>query len=204
MKKATFLRNNEMFYIEHNGMPGVGTLETRDEDVLTIRVGGKGYTVDDSYEYSESNGSVTYNKPAWKSSFTIRFLELSDADKLFPGSIKTFNDIESLTLSAQEALLSDGYQADKPATDIVSFTVDNNNNVLELIKTTDDGDIFYRSSNDWVMVGQDEEIPTIFDQIVIDVDDVEIENAIKLWDESELTGKDISYEEIRPLASINQ
>lgn len=193
-----------MFYIEHNGEPGVGTLETRNEDSLTINVGGKGYMVDDSYEYKESQNSVTYNKPAWQSSFTIRFLELSDAEKLFPDSIKTFNDIESLTLSAQEALLSDGQQVEPAPTDVISFTVDNNNNVLELIKTTADGDIFYRSGNAWVMVGQDEDIPTIFDQTVIDVDKVEVDNALKLWDESETTGKDISYEEIRPLASINQ
>lgn len=204
MKKANFLRNNMMFYIEHNSEPGVGKLETRNEDFLVINVGGKGYTVDDTYQYSEANGSVTYNKPDWKSSFTIRFLELSDAEKLFPNSIKTFNDLESLTLSAQEALLSDGYQVDNEPTDIISFTVDDNNNVLELIKTTTSGDIFYRSNDEWVMVGQDEEIPTIFEQIVIDVDQNEIENALKLWDESETTGKDIAYNEIRPLASINQ
>lgn len=204
MKKADFLHNNIMFYIEHNGEPGVGKLETRNENYIMVNVGGKSYIVDDSYEVSETNNSVTYNKTEWKSSFTIRNLELSDADRLFPNAIKTFNDIESLTLSAQEALLSDGYQVDKEPTDIISFTVDNNNNVLELIKTTTDGDIFYRAENSWVMVGQDEDIPTIFEQIVIDVDKTEIENALKLWDESEVTGKDISYDEIRPLASIVQ
>lgn len=204
MKKAAFLSNNILFYIEHNGMPGVGTLETRNNNFIGIKTGGKVYTVDDSFQYSESNDSVTYNKPEWQSSFTIRFLELSDSEKLFPDSIKTFNDIESLTLTAQEALLADGYKIDEPQGEIVSFTVDNNNNVLELIKTTEAGDILYRSDGNWVMVGQDEDIPTIFDQQLIDVDKNEIDNALKLWDESETTGKDISFDEIRPLASIDQ
>lgn len=204
MRKAPFLNNKELFFIEHNGIPGVGKLEVRNENFITIKVGGKGYQVDENYEVTETSNSITYNNIEQKSSFTIRFLELSDADKLFPDAIKTFNDIDSLTLTAQEALLSDGFAVEPEPTDIISFTVDDNNNVLELIKTTVDGDIFYRSAAGWVMVGQNEDIPTIFDQKVIDVDTNEIESATNLWDEAESLGKELAYDEIRPFAGIVQ
>lgn len=204
MRKANFLTSNMLFYIEHNGLPGVGMLDTADPESIMIRTGGRAYLIDDSFEFSENSDSVTYNNPNTRSSFMIRFLELSDADTLFPNTIKTFNDIDSLTLSAQEALMADGMKPAAESADVYSFTIDNNNNVLELIKTTTAGDILYRTNGDWVMVGQDEEIPTIFDQTVIDIDNTELDNAIKMWDESETTGKDISYDEIRPLASITQ
>lgn len=204
MRKANFLTSNMLFYIEHNGEPGVGMVDTADPESIMIRTGGQGYRIDSTFEFSETSDSVTYNKPEYKSSFTIRFLELSDAGKLFPNSIKTFNDIDSLTLSAQEALMASGYEQTDESAETVSFTIDDNNNVLELIKTTAAGDILYRANGSWVMVGQDEEIPTIFDQKLIDVDSIEVENATIVWDDAESTGKDISYEEIRPFASINQ
>jgi len=204
MRKANFLTSNMLFYIEHNGEPGVGMVDTADPESIMIRTGGQGYLINDTFEFSETSDSVTYNKPEWNSSFMIRFLELSDAEKLFPNSIKVFNDIDSLTLSAQEALMASGYEPTDEAAETVSFTIDDNNNVLELIKTTVAGDILYRANGNWVMVGQDEDVPTIFDQKLIDIDAIEIDNAIAVWDDTESTGKDISYEEIRPFASIKQ
>lgn len=204
MRKANFLTSNMLFYIEHNGEPGVGMVDTADPESIMIRTGGRGYLIDSSFECSETSDSVTYNKSEYNSSFMIRFLELSDAEKLFPNSIKTFNDIDSLTLSAQEALMASGYEQTNENAETISFTVDSNNNVLELIKTTGAGDILYRANGSWVMLGQDEEMPTIFDQKLIDVDAIEIENATAVWDDAETTGKDISYEEIRPFASISQ
>lgn len=204
MRKANFLTSNMLFYIEHNGIPGVGMVDTADPESIMIRTGGRAYHIDDSFEATETSDSITYNKPETRSSFLIRFLELSDAEKLFPNTIKTFNDIDSLTLSAQEALMADGMKPAEAASEVYSFTIDDNNNVLELIKTTEAGDILYRAGGNWVMVGQDEEVPTIFDQVLIDIDKIEIDNAIKLWDESENTGADISYDQIRPLASIQQ
>ncbi len=204
MRKANFLTSNMLFYIEHNGQPGVGLVDTADPNSIMIRTGGRGYVIDDSFEVTETSNSITYNKPEMKSSFMIRFLELSDSDSLFPNAIKMFNDIDSLTLSAQEALMADGMKPTEENVETYSFTVDTNNNVLELIKTTVAGDILYRSNNDWVMVGQDEEMPTIFDQKLIDIDKIEIETATALWDQKEVNGEDISYEEIQPLASITQ
>src|SRR5215217_7431212 len=99
MRKANFLTSNMLFYIEHNGEPGVGMVDTADPESIMIRTGGQGYLINDTFEFSETSDSVTYNKPEWNSSFMIRFLELSDAEKLFPNSIKVFNDIDSLTLS---------------------------------------------------------------------------------------------------------
>ena len=204
MRKSNFLKSNMLFYIEHNGLPGVGMTDTADSESIMIRTGGRGYLIDDTFEMSETEDSVTYNKPEWQSSFTIRFLKLSDAEVLFPNSIKTFNDIDSLTLSAQEALMASGYEQADVAAETYSFTVDNNNNVLELIKTTEAGDLLYRTNGNWVMLGQDEEAPTIFDQKLIDVDKLEVENATAVWDDAEATGKDISFEEIRPFAGITQ
>lgn len=204
MRKANFLKSNMLFYIEHNGDPGVGIIDTADPESIMIRTGGRAYHIDSSFEATETSDSITYNKPEWNSSFTIRFLELSDAKSLFPNSVKTFNDIDSLTLSAQEALMADGMKPAEEAGEVYSFTIDDNNNVLELIKTTPAGDILYRSNGAWIMVGQDEEIPTIFDQKLIDIDKTELETATNMWDESMETGKDVSYEDIRPLASITQ
>lgn len=204
MRKANFLTSNMLFYIEHNGEPGVGTVNTADPQSLMIETGGRAYRIDNTFECTEGTDSVTYNRPGISSSFMIRFLELSDAEVLFPNSIKIFNDIDSLTLSAQEALMASGYEPTDESVETVSFTIDDNNNVLELIKTTQAGDILYRTNGAWTMVGQDEEIPTIFDQKLIDVDKIEIENATAVWDDAETTGKDISYEEIRPFASITQ
>jgi hypothetical protein len=204
MRKANFLTSNMLFYIEHNGDPGVGMVDTADPQSIMIRTGGRGFLIDDTFEYSETEDSVTYNKTEWQSSFTIRFLKLSDAEVLFPNAIKTFNDIDSLTLSAQEALMASGFEQADEAAETFSFTVDNNNNVLELIKTTEAGDILYRTNGGWTMLGQDEEAPTIFDQKLIDIDKIEVDNATAVWDDAEDTGKDISYEEIRPFASIKQ
>lgn len=204
MRKANFLTNNMLFYIEHNGVPGVGIVNTADPDSIMIQTGGRAYNIDDSFEATETSDSITYNKPEWNSSFLIRFLQLSDNKTLFPNTVKIFNDIESLTLSAQEALMADGM---KPAEENVeghSFTIDSNNNVLELIKTTAAGDILYRTNGDWVMLGQDEEAPTIFDQKLIDIDNIELENALKYWDKAETDGTDISYDDIRPFANVTQ
>lgn len=204
MRKANFLTDNMLFYIEHNGIPGVGMVNTADPESIMIQTGGRAFNIDDSFEVTETSDSITYNKPEWKSSFLIRFLQLSDAKTLFPNTIKIFNDIDSLTLSAQEALMADGMKPAEENTEGHSFTIDSNNNVLELIKTTSAGDILYRTNNDWVMLGQDEEAPTIFDQELIDIDPNEVENALKYWDESETSGIDISLDDIRSFANVTQ
>lgn len=204
MQKTNFLKNDVLYFVEHNNLPGVGKVETRNDDVLLIETGGRVYHIDETYNMTETSTSVTYDKPEWDSTFTIRFLELDDASKIFPDSIKTFNDIDSLTLAAQDSLMASGLEAPKELTDTYSFSVDEENNVLELIQTSVDGDISYRNNNNWVKLNPDDDAPTIFNQKLIDVDPNDLDSAIKVWDLSESGGNDLTLEDIKPFASVDQ
>lgn len=62
----------------------------------------------------------------------------------------------------------------------IAFTVDDQDNVLELIKSDDTG-VFVRENADWTPVDTDTEQPTIDDQEWLDVNEAE---ATAFWDQS--------------------
>ena len=59
------------------------------------------------------------------------------------------------------------------------FTIDEDDNVLELLEEQEDG-LAVRVNGDWAPVATDEEQPTIFDIEWVDVND----EALDYWDEA--------------------
>ena len=79
------------------------------------------------------------------------------------------------------------------AEETIAFTVDDEDNVLELIRSDAEG-LFIREASDWTPVNMDEEQPTIDDQIWLDA----TPEAIMFWDglvnESD---RDLTREQVR-------
>lgn len=200
MKIANFLANNEIYYLEHNKLPGVCTVETRNIDYLLVNVGDRVFQLDNTYNtVKEDLTSVMYHSPDYDSEFYLQILELNDATKIFPNSLKTFNNFDVLVDNIKEAILATGTTE---SSDTFSYTIDTNNNVLELIKITADGDIAYRENGDWTLLSPDEEAPTIFDQKIVDVDPTLLEKAITNYDTNQVEGTDQTLEDVSEYVSV--
>lgn len=200
MNIAKFLSNNEIYYLEHNKNPSICTVETRNITYLLVNDGGRVYDLDNTYNtVNEDLNSVRYHSPAYDSEFFIKTLEVSDAKKIFPTTLKTFENLDVLVDNINEAILATGISE---ATDVYSYTLDDNNTILELIKTTVDGDIFYREGNDWVEVSTEDDAPTIFDQKVVDIDSSLLEKAITNYDTNQAEGTDQTLDDVSTYVSV--
>lgn len=128
-------------------------------------------------------------------------LTLESAPEVFNGTIRVFNDLSVLeTFARREIRMADSYEVNTVPDEVISFTVDDQDNVLALIKTTEGGDLFKWEAEDWVEVGEDDDDPAVFEQEVIDVERTDIENAINLWK----SGQPLTREDILPLAALTQ
>lgn len=200
MEIAQFLTNNEIYYLEHNKVPSVCTVETRNINVLYIDVGDRVFEIDDTYIIkSESSNSALYASAMYDSEFYIKILELTDAPKVFPNTLKTFNDFDVFVNTINEVILT---TTAPDNVDVYSYTLDTNDNVLELIKTTVDGDLAFRENNDWTVISVDDESPTIFGQKIVDVDSNFIEKAITNYDTNQSKGKDLTLADVSEYVSV--
>jgi ABC-type lipoprotein release transport system permease subunit len=100
--------------------------------------------------------------------------------------------------------MSDSYTENVAPEEVISFTVDEQDNVLALIKVTDTGDLFNWEGEDWIEVDVDDDNPNIFDQTVIDVEREDIGAALELWKESVANGSPLTKEDILTLAALEQ
>lgn len=73
----------------------------------------------------------------------------------------------------------------------VSFVLDEDKLILELIRIDEEGALFFREDKGWVEVG-DEDAPTIFDQTLADVTESKVEDAVTFYDNSE----EVKFEQI--------
>lgn len=133
-------------------------------------------------------------------------LSVSDAKKIFPHTIRKFKTVDSLVASVKKEIMdSNSYTPIIDETgETVSITVDASGNVLELIRADVDGELYYRSNEDWVLVGEDDDAPTIFDQSVIDIDVNDIDRAIEYYDKNINAKDSISKEEMLEFAALVQ
>jgi hypothetical protein len=73
----------------------------------------------------------------------------------------------------------------------LSFTLDENDAVLELVEQQEDG-LFVRDNGDWAPVDTAAEQPTIFDLEWVDVND----EALDFWDKAQTEDSDVTRSEI--------
>lgn len=79
--------------------------------------------------------------------------------------------------------------------DTLSFILDEDNNVLELVRFDADGNLFYREAEKWVAV-VDEDSPTIYDQELKDIIPDQTNSAIRFYDSVADIGDEIDSDEI--------
>lgn len=133
-------------------------------------------------------------------------LSVSDAKMIFPHTIRKFKSVDSLVASVTKEIMdSNSYTPVIDETgETVSITVDASGAVLELIRADEQGELYYRSGGDWVLVGEDDDAPTIFDQIVIDIEVEDIDRAIEYYDKNIATKESISKDEMLEFAALVQ
>lgn len=81
--------------------------------------------------------------------------------------------------------------ADETAQDTLAFTVDDAENVLELILSNADG-VSIRENNAWVPVNTDEDQPTIDDQEWLDA----TPEAVIFWDSLSEAERDLTRDQV--------
>lgn len=132
-------------------------------------------------------------------------LTLEVAHEIYPNTIRVFNDLSVLERYARRSIaMSDSYTENVAPEEVISFTVDEQDNVLALIKVTDTGDLFNWQGEDWIEVDVEDDNPNIFDQTVIDVEREDIGAALELWKESVANGSPLTKEDILTLAALEQ
>lgn len=196
------LEDNKIYRLDHNGSITVAFMENRGETDVLIFDTHKCHNVA-GYSVVETEDGLRYE--AGDSFFEFSPLTLETAHEIFPTTIRVFNDLAVLeTFARREIDMAESYEENVAPQETISFTVDENDNVLDLIKVTDSGDLFHWVGEDWVAVGPDEDLPTVFDQELIDVEPTDIPKAINLWKDSSAGGNPLHKEDILPLAALNQ
>lgn len=198
------LEENTIYRLDHNGLASVAYVSV-DTDGTTIVydtnrawdiTGWKEESFDDSIRYTQQGGAY----------FEFSPLVLEDAHEIFPNTIRTFKDIESFTEFCKKVIeMADSYTPNTEPEETVSFTVDDGDNVLALIKVENDGSAMFKWDNgDWSKIGEDEEPEDVFDQTLIDVEQTDIGDAIKFWTDAQASGQPISKEDILNFAAFDQ
>lgn len=81
-------------------------------------------------------------------------------------------------------------------TDVLSFTVDDADNVLELTRTDYEGELYYRENNGWILLTANDDYPTIYEQRMFDVTPEERENALEFWDSAQTTDTPLTRDSV--------
>lgn len=197
------LDDNTVYRLDHNGDITVAVAENFEQG-LRVRDTNKIYYLSETTERSQTETGLRF-EVGEGSYFDFSPLTLEDAHQIYPYTIRTFKDLTILERFARRDIaMADSYAENTAPEEVVSFTVDEQDNVLDLIKVEDNGDLFHWVGEDWVKVGEDEDIPTIFDQIVIDVEREDIGSALELWKDSLLNGTPLTKEDILTLAALDQ
>lgn len=177
-----------------------------ENDVVLLPTTFRVNMLDPSYSIHETQGGLEVSSSLDElPTYYLKELTLDDVDKIFPNTIRTFESVESLEDFVVELLHREmSYIVPEVNDTTYSFTVDDNDTVLELIYTNPDGDMFYRSDGDWVIIGVDDEMPTVFDQVLIDILPEDSEKAIEFWDSAAEQEDTVSKEEVLKFAALVQ
>lgn len=137
--------------------------------------------------------------------YSLRELTLDDAKTIFPHSIRTYNSVEDFTEFVHKKLKEETSYAVQESSDVTySFTIDEDDSVLELIYTDAEGDMYVRDLGDWDIVAEDDDAPTIFDKTMIDVLTEDQEKAVAFWDKASTDLDGIKKDAILQFAALEQ
>ena len=170
--------------------------------VLTIESAGVVKDVTD-YTDRETSKGLSFTKNG--SELLLSQLSLSDAKTIFPNTIRKFKSVDSLVASvSKEIMNSNSYNVSSDTGSTISITVGEDGTVLELIRVDEDGELYYRTDRNWTQVSEDDDMPTIYDQSVIDIDPDDADLAIEYYDENVSAIEDISKEDMLEFAALVQ
>lgn len=192
------LEENKVYRLDRDGSISFAIVEDRGSEGKIVF--GLGHPIDltGRTEIETEDGLRYENEDSY---MEFSPLTLDAASEVFKGTIRVFNDLEVLeTFARREIQLSDSYEVNTVPDEVISFTVGDDDSVLALIKTTEAGDLFKWTGEDWVEVGEDDDDPSIFEQELIDVERTDIGDAINLWK----SGQPLTREDILPLAALTQ
>ena len=188
------LEENTIYRLDHNGYASVAYV-VLDPAETTVYDTNRAWDIT-GWEKTEFEDAIRYS--AGSSYFEFSRLVLEDVPEVFPHTIRTFKDIESLTEFSRKVIdMADSYTPNTEPDDSVSFTLDDDDNVLALIKVENEsGTMFYWANEDWVEIGEDEAPEDVFDRSIIDVEQEDIGNAIRFWTEAQAGGSGATKEDI--------
>lgn len=196
------LQDNKIYRLDHNGTISYAYVEARPliEDIAVFDT-NRAWSMA-GYVAEETERGLRYVKG--ESYFEFSPLTLESAPEVFTRTIRTFKDLAVLeAVARREINMADSYAVNTAPEETISFTVNDEDEVLALIKVTDAGDMFIWRE-DWVEVSGDEELPEVYDQQVIDVEREDIGTALDLWKDALAGGRPLTKEDILTLAALEQ
>lgn len=201
MDDNTMFEPGRIYFVDHNGVPSFGYLQDYGPD------GVRAYDFARVWDLSGWDVTQKGDQTVFKRDdafYMIRPATLEDAQTVFPTLIRTFRDLGSLQTFMKKAIaLSDSYTPNTEPDETISFTIDDDGTVLDLIRVTDEGEMYARDNDSWVRL-EGEDHPTIMDKDLVDIDPDDIPEAIKTWDEANASGSTLMESDILPLASAQQ
>lgn len=195
------ITEDTIYRLDHNGVISVAYVINRPENhQIMVYDTNKVWDIAGYVSHTTRKG-LRYE--AGDSYYEFSPLTLDVASEIFPNTKRTFTDLRVLEKYARKAInMADSYEANTDPDETISFTIDSNDRVLAMIKVENEtGALFYWSEDDWVEVGEDEELPSIFDRTVIDIEREDIGEAIELYKAS---AGSLTKEDILPLAALSQ
>lgn len=187
------------FFVIHNGesIEFGFDLKTNGSSIVFSN-GSRTYGLDETYESNISeDGYVVFHSDTYDSTFEIRELTLDDVEYAYGiHEIDRFSTLEEFKeqlytdLQWSSGSLGEAEFVDQPDVTF-SFTIDDDGNILELIKSDDEG-VWVRENGDWILTDSNDPNDTIWDKEWLDVS----EDAIKFWDESQNDEEPISRDRV--------
>jgi hypothetical protein len=190
----------EVYFVNHNGQPDFGYLQDYDGQVFAYDTARVWPLL--GWEMTQKGDTTTFSRG--DSFYSVRPVQLDDTKTVFPTLIRTFRDVPSLQQFVKKMIAQDNtYTVNTDPDETISFTIDDDGTVLELIRVTDEGEMYARDNGGWVRL-QGEDHPTIVDKDLVDVGPDDIPEAIKTWDAANTAGSTLMESDILPMASAQQ
>lgn len=197
------LDENTVYRMERNGEVTVAV--SRDyHDGFRVEDTNRIYYISPGTKRSQTETGLRF-EVSEDSYFEFSPLTLGVAREIYPDTIRVFKDLSVLeTFARRDISMSDSYAENTEPEEVISFTVSEQDQVLALIKVTDTGDLFYWNQDDWTEVQEDEDLPNVFDQEVIDVEPTDIGAALELWKDAVASARTLHKEDILVYAALEQ
>lgn len=176
---------------------------------ITLTDAYRTYLIDKTYTVKvgvvRTTEAISFDSGEYGSHFSLREVALSDAKRAFPLSFRKFATVEDLEEKIAMALESGNTYEVNMGQDgpVFSFTYDGEE-ALELIRVDDDGEMVYRENGNWVPVGEGDDLPTIFDRDLIDIEPDDVDKAVSVWDEKSRTASGVRKDDLLPFAALVQ